>query len=181
MSSFDQRVMAAAIVQREESDAGRRYDNDLMCLQLQIGNLMKEKSLHLRLMEIKGGIKSKSYEEDLLIMKELDNKVKQVNAEMQQMRECSKKRKTNPLIREFIDLVSHSPPRPASTNGSASSMSFISNTPGTSKSAGQCQQERGSPIISVSTLTADEESMVASDHGTSPHDDLHQRKKKIKK
>jgi hypothetical protein len=46
MLSFDQRVMAAAIVQREEPDVGGRYNNDLMSLQLQIGNLIKEKSLH---------------------------------------------------------------------------------------------------------------------------------------
>ena len=171
MSSFDQRVMAAAIVQREESDVGRRYDNDLMCLQLQTGNLMKEKSLHLRLMEIKGGMQSDSYEYDLHIMKELDDKVKQVNAEMQQMRESNKKRKQNPLIRDFIDLFSRSPPRFSSIQGSVNSTTSFVSTPCSSRSARQTEQQRGSPIISISTLTADEESMVASVHGSSPNED----------
>ena len=135
MSSFDQRVMAAAIVQREESDVGRRYDNDLMCLQLQIGNVMKKKSLHLRPMETKEGMQSDSYEYDLHIMKELDdNKVNQVNSEMQQMRESNKKRKQNPLIRNFIDLVSRSPSRFSLIQVSINSTFFVS-TPCSSRSA----------------------------------------------
>jgi hypothetical protein len=101
MSSFDQRVMAEANVRREESDVGTRYDNNLMCLQLQIGNLMKDESLHLRLMEIKRGMKSDSFDDDFHIMKELDDKVKQVNTDMQQMCESNKKRKQNPLTMPF--------------------------------------------------------------------------------
>jgi hypothetical protein len=55
---FEQKVMSASIAQREESDVGRRYDSDLMCHQLEIA--MKQKEFYLRLMEMKGGLKSKS-------------------------------------------------------------------------------------------------------------------------
>ena len=38
-----------------------------MMYQLEIANLIKEKELHLRLMEMKGGARSNTYESDLLV------------------------------------------------------------------------------------------------------------------
>ena len=102
---FEQKVMAASIAQREESDAGRRYDSDLMCHQLEIANLMKQKDLHLRLMEMKGGLKSKSYEADLHVLDNLDQKVEEVNKEMRQLQDSFKKRRRNAVVKTVIDLV----------------------------------------------------------------------------
>jgi hypothetical protein len=82
---FEQQVLAASIAQREESDACRRYDSDIMCHQLEVSNLMKQKDLHLRLMEMKGGLKSKSYEQDLQVLDELDQKVEHANKEIRQL------------------------------------------------------------------------------------------------
>ncbi len=103
---FEQKVMAASIAQREESDVGRRYDSDLMCHQLEISNLMKQKELHLRLMEMKGGLKSKSYEADLRVVDNLDQMVEQVNEEMRHLQDSFKKRRRNPVVTAVIDLVS---------------------------------------------------------------------------
>jgi hypothetical protein len=119
---FEQRVMAASIAQREESDAGRRYDSDLMCHQLEIANLMKQKDLHLRLMEMKGGVKSQSFEGDLRVLEELDKKVEQANEEIRHLQDSFKKRRRNPVVKTVIDLVSSANP-PASNLLSISSSS----------------------------------------------------------
>jgi hypothetical protein len=47
--------MAATIAQREDSDARRQHVQEIMGLQIDIQNLINQKSQELKLMEMMGG------------------------------------------------------------------------------------------------------------------------------
>ncbi len=51
-------------------------------------------------------MKSKSYEADLHVLDNLDQKVEEVNKEMRQLQDSFKKRRRNPVVKTVIDLVS---------------------------------------------------------------------------
>jgi hypothetical protein len=54
--TFDQnKAMAATIAQREDSDARRQHVQEIMGLQIDIQNLINQKSQELKLMEMMGG------------------------------------------------------------------------------------------------------------------------------
>ena len=81
------------------------------------------------MMEMRGGMKSTSYETDMRVMDRFDQKVEQVSTEMRQLQAAFKKRKRNPVVRTVVNLVStaHSPPTSISSKVSMS-MSALSNT-----------------------------------------------------
>jgi hypothetical protein len=51
-------------------------------------------------------LKSKSYEQDLQVLDELDQKVEHANKEIRQLQDSFKKRRQNPVVKTVIDLVS---------------------------------------------------------------------------
>ena len=58
---FDQQAMAAAIAQREDSDARTQHMQDVMELQIDIQNLINQKGQELKLMKVMGGSSSQSF------------------------------------------------------------------------------------------------------------------------
>jgi hypothetical protein len=84
--TFDQKAAAVTIAQREELDVRRQYENYILGLQISVHNLIAQKGQHLKLMEMKGGSGSQTFEDDLAEISGLDQKIRKANEEIDDLK-----------------------------------------------------------------------------------------------
>jgi hypothetical protein len=105
--TFDQKAAAVTIAQREDLDVRRQYENDILGLQISVHNLIQQKGQQLKLMEMKGGSSSQTFEDDLAELHELDQKIRKANEEIDDLKKdaSGKRQKTNPMVRSLLESL----------------------------------------------------------------------------
>jgi hypothetical protein len=78
-----------------------------LALQISVHNLINQKGQQLKLMEMKGGSSSQTFEDDLAEMRELDQKIRKANEEIDDLKNkaSEKCQKTNPMVRSLLESL----------------------------------------------------------------------------
>ena len=104
--TFDQKAMAVNIAQREDSDARRQHVQEIMELQIDIQNLINQKSQELKLMEMMGGSLTASFQENLVILAEIDGDIRKKTNEIEVLKQKGHKRhKQNPMVQSLLHSI----------------------------------------------------------------------------
>jgi hypothetical protein len=144
--TFDQRAVAASIAQREDSEARKDFDTRLYALQLEVGNLLKQKDQQIKLMEITGGLTGPNFNEYLDTLNALDSQIKKSKDEIEYLK--SQKRTSNPIVSSLLasisDTVDNTKRRKTASPGGDSSVA----------PSAEVEVRRRSPAV-MSTLTDD--------------------------